>query len=208
MLTTTVYPIVWMILWGAFLVFLAFMAFRLVFNYADPNPFGKVGRFGFKIRKLTEKWVYPSARFLANFRVDTRLAPLVTLFLGLVFTFFASGIIESTFFIIDGLRCGISLGDPKLFIGFVLYGILSALVLFIFIRFLSQWFVFNRKTFLGFVMRVTDPIILPAQRLIPPIGMFDISAMIVLILIGLIQSVVANVFEFRALLRACATAAL
>jgi len=68
--------------------------------------------------------------------------------------------------------------------------------------------VFNRKTFLGFVMRVTDPIILPAQRLIPPIGMFDISAMIVLIVIGLLQSVVANVFEFRALLRACAVAAL
>jgi YggT family protein len=208
MLTTSVYPIVWMLLWGAFLVFLTILVLRLIFNYADPNPFGTVGRFGFRIRKLTERWVYPAARFLANFRVDTRLAPLVTLFLGLVFTFFASGIIESTFYIVDGLRCGITLGDPKLFIGFVLYALLSALVLLIFIRFLSQWFVFTRRTFLGFVMRVTDPIILPAQRLIPPIGMFDISAMIVLILIGLLQAVVANVFEFRALLRACVTAAM
>ena len=194
MLTATVYPIVWMILWGAFLVFLAFMVLRLIFNYSDPNPFGRVGRFGFKIRKLTEKWVYPAARFLANFRVDTRLAPLVTLFLGLVFTFFASSIIGNTFFVIDGLSLGIATGNPMMFIGFVLYGLLSLLVLFIFIRFLSQWFVFTRKTFLGFVMRVTDPIILPAQRLIPPIGMFDISAMIVLILIGLLQSVVINVF--------------
>lgn len=206
MLTTTVYPIVWLVLWGAFLVFLAFLVLRLIFNYADPNPFGAIGRFGFKIRKITEKWVYPSARFLANFRVDTRLAPLVTLFIGLVVTFFASGIIESTFYIIDGLRCGITLGDPKLFIGFVLYGLLSALVLLIFVRFLSQWFVFTRRTFLGFVMRVTDPIILPAQRLIPPIGMFDISAMIVLILVGLLQSVVANVFSFRSLLGACVNA--
>ena len=90
MLTATVYPIVWMILWGAFLVFLTLMVLRLVFNYTDPNPFGKVGRFGFKVRKLTERWVYPASRFLANFRVDTRLAPLVTLFIGLVLTFFAS----------------------------------------------------------------------------------------------------------------------
>ena len=194
MLTATVYPIVWMILWGAFLVFLAFMVLRLTFNYADPNPFGKVGRFGFKIRKLTEKWVYPASRFLANFRVDTRLAPLVTLFIGLVFTYFASNIIGDAFFVVDGLSKGVTTGDPKMFIGFVLYGILSLLILFIFIRFLSQWFVFTRKTFLGFVMKVTDPIMLPVQKLIPPIGMFDISAMIVLILIGLLQAVVLNIF--------------
>jgi len=194
MLTPTVYPIVWMILWGAFLIFLAFMVLRLIFNYADPNPFGKVGRFGFKIRKLTEKWIYPAARFLANFKVDTRLAPLVTLFIGLVFTYFASQIVGNTLFVIDGLSLGVSSGNPKLFIGFVLYGLLSVLILFIFIRFISQWFVFARKTFLAFVMRVTDPIMIPVQKLIPPIGMFDISAMIVLILIGLLQSVVLNIF--------------
>ena len=194
MLSLTVYPIVWMILWGLFLIFLTFMVLRLIFNYADPNPFGTVGRFGFKIRKLTEKWVYPAARFLANFRVDTRLAPLVTLFIGLVFTYFASQIIGNAFFVIDGLSRGVSSGNPKMFIGFVLYGLLSLLVLFIFIRFISQWFVFTRKTFLAFVMKVTDPIMLPVQKLIPPIGMFDISAMIVLIVIGLLQSVVLNIF--------------
>lgn len=193
-LTATVYPIVWMVLWGIFLVFLTFMVLRLIFNYADPNPFGKVGRFGFRIRKLTEKWVYPAARFLANFRVDTRLAPLVTLFIGLVFTYFASQIIGNAFFVIDGLSAGIAAGNPKMFIGFVLYGLLSLLILFIFIRFLSQWFVFARGTFLSFVMKVTNPIMLPVQKLIPPIGMFDISAMIVLILIGLLQSVVLNIF--------------
>lgn len=194
MLTKNVYPIVWMVIWGAFLVFMAFMVARLAFNYTDPNPFGKIGRLGFKLRKLTEKWVYPAARFLANFRVDTRLAPLVTLFIGLVLTFFASSIIGNTFFVVDGLSEGITTGNPSMFIGFVLYGLLSVLILFIFIRFLSQWFVFTRKTFLGFVMKVTDPIILPAQRLIPPIGMFDLSAMIVLIVIGLLQSVVLNIF--------------
>lgn len=196
MLSSTVYPIVWMILWGAFLVFLAFLILRLIFNYADPNPFGKVGRFGFWIRKRTEKWVYPAARFLANFRVDTRLAPLVTMFIGLVITYFTSRIIGNGFFVIDGLSEGVASGRPMMFIGFVLYGLLSLLILFILIRFISQWFVFTRKTFLGFVMRVTDPIMLPVQKLIPPIGMFDISAMIVLILIGLLQAVVLNIFVY------------
>jgi len=194
MLSLNVYPIIWMVLWGIFLVFLAFMILRLIFNYADPNPFGKIGRLGFKIRKITERFVYPAARFLANFRVDTRLAPLVTIFLGLVLTYFTSNIIENTFKIVDGLSEAVTTGNPKMFIGFILYGLLSILVLFIFIRFISTWFVFTRNTFLGFVKKVTDPIMIPVQRLIPPIGMFDISAMIVLIVIGLLQSVVLNIF--------------
>lgn len=194
MLSANVYPIVWLILWGGFLVFLLFMILRLVFNYADPNPFGIIGRFGFRVRKLTERFVYPTAKFLATFRVDTRLAPLVTIFIALVLTYFLSQIIGNTFFVIDGLTSSVTRGNPKAFIGFVLYGLLSVLILFIFIRFLAAWFVFTRNTFLGFVRRVTDPIILPVQKLIPPIGVFDLSAMIVLILISLLQAVVLNVF--------------
>ena len=196
MLTLTVYPIVWMVLWGAFLVFLALMILRLIFSYADPNPFGFIGRLGFKIRRLTERSVYPAARLLANFKVDTRLAPLVSIFIALVFTFFASQIIGNLFFVIDGLTTGVATGNPKMVIGFILYGLLSLLVLFIFIRFLSQWFVFARNTFLAFVMRVTDPIMLPVQKLIPPVGMFDISAMIVLILIFLLQSLVLKILVY------------
>lgn len=192
MLSSTVYPIVWLVLWGAFLVFLVFIVLRLIFNYADPNPFGTVGRFGFKIRKLTERFVYPAARLLANYRVDTRLAPLVTMFVALVVTYFTGRIIGDMLFIIDGLSAGIANGNPKMFIGYAIYGLLSVLILFIFIRFIAQWFVFARNTFLAFVMRVTNPIMLPFQKLIPPIGMFDISAMIVLILIGLLQSIVIN----------------
>ena len=193
-LSGVVYPIVYLAVWAIFLVFAAILLLRLIFSYTDPNPFGTLGRFGYKIRKLTEKWVYPSARFLANFRVDIRLAPLLTLLIALVFTYFGLQIISNTFFVIDGLTAGVVMGNPKVFIGFVLYGLLSILVLFIFIRFISSWFVFTRKTFLGFVMRVTNPIMLPVQRLIPPIGMFDISAMIVLLVVSFLQSIVLNLF--------------
>lgn len=183
-----------MILWSLFGVFLGTLLLRMIFNYSDPNPFGRVGRFGFKVRKATEKWVYPAARFFAMYRIDTRLAPLLTMFIGFVLTFFFMQIIGNTFFVIDGLSSGVMTGNPKVIIGFVLYGLLSVLVLFIFIRFISFWFVFTRKTFLGFVMKVTNPILLPVQRLIPPIGMFDISAMIVLLLISFLQSLVLKIF--------------
>jgi len=196
-LSTFVYPWISLVVWIAFLAFLTVLLLRLIFNYADPNPFGKIGRFGFKIRKLTEKLVYPAARFFATFRIDTRLAPILTILITLVLTYFALQIIGNTFFVIDGLTAGIILGNPKVFIGFVIYGLLSVLVLFIFIRFISFWFVFTRKTFLGFVMKVTNPIIIPVQKLIPPVGMFDLSAMIVLLFIGLLQSLVLRMFVYQ-----------
>ena len=196
-LTSQVYPWVTLVLWTAFLLFLAILLLRLFFNYADPNPFGAVGRFGFKVRKVTEKWVYPAARFLATFRVDTRLAPIITILIALVFTYFLWQIIFNTLFVIDGLTAGVVGGNPKVFVGFVLYGLLSVLVLFIFIRFISSWFVFHRNTFLGFVMKVTNPIMIPFQKLIPPIGMFDISAMVVLLLISFLQVLVLRIFVYQ-----------
>ena len=194
MLSVLVYPWVSLVIWIAFLIFLTLLVLRLIFSYTDPNPFGAAGRFGYRIRKLTERYVYPAARFLSTFRIDPRFAPILTALIALILTYFCLQIIYNTFFVIDGLSAGIATGNPKVFIGFVLYGLLSVLVLFIFIRFISSWFVFHRNTFLGFVQRVTDPILIPFRRLIPPIGMFDISAMIVLLLIGFLQSIVLNIF--------------
>jgi YggT family protein len=196
-LTLSVYPVVWLVLWSAFLIFMLLMVVRMVVSYADPNPFGAAGRMGFRIRRWTERFVYPAARLLANFRVDTRFAPLVSIFVGLVLTYFASNVIGNALFVIDGLSQSIATGNPSAFVGFVLYALLSILVLFILIRFISSWFVFTRNTFLGFVQRVTDPILLPVRRLIPPVGMFDLSAMIVLILIMPLQTMVLNIFVYR-----------
>src|SRR5438874_6717660 len=103
MLSLLIYPIFRLVVWGLFSVFLGMLVLRLIFNYSDPNPFGKIGRFGFKVRKATEKWVYPAARFFAMYRVDTRLAPLLTMFIGFILTFFLMQIVGNTFQIIDGL---------------------------------------------------------------------------------------------------------
>lgn len=194
MLSLTVYPIIWLVVWGAFLAFLALMILRLIFNYADPNPFGAIGRFGFNLRKVTERFVYPAARLLANFRVDIRLAPVVVIFIALIITFFSLSVLGNAFAVIDGLSSAIFTGNVKATVGWILYGLLSLFVLFILIRFISSWFVFTRNTLFGFVKKVTDPVMIPAQRMIPPAGMFDLSAMVVLILIWILQAIVMAVF--------------
>ena len=179
---------------AALAVLTAILLLRVFFSYNEPNPFGAIGRFSFKIRKLTERIVYPAANMLARFRIDPRFAPLVTILVAALFVYFGLGIIQSTFFIISGLLFAVAAGEIKLLIGFLLYAVISIYILLIFIRFLSSWFVFSRSTFLGFVRRVTDPVLLPFQRLIPPVGMFDISGMIVLLLLSFVQSIVVRMF--------------
>lgn len=193
---SNIYQIISLIFIAATAAFVALLTARLIFNYGDPNPFGAVGRFGFKVRKITERFVYPASRLFAQYRIDTRLAPLVTILISIVTAYFALRIIRETFSVFASLAKNVSEGNVKALVGIALYAAIDLFILFIFIRFLSTWFVFSRNTFLAFVQRVTDPILLPARRLIPTIGMFDISAMLVLILLGFLQTIVQNVFGF------------
>ena len=191
-----IYPIISSIVFLAAAIFIALLLLRLIFSYTDPNPFGAVGKLSFRIRKTTERFVYPAARLLAQFGVNIKFAPLVTIFLTVVIAYFSLSILYNTFFIIDGLYAAISAENIKAFVGFALYGAISVFILFIFIRFLSSWFVFARNTFLALVQRVTDPVLIPLRRLIPPVGMFDISAMILLILLNFLQTIILRAFVY------------
>ncbi len=191
---TSIYPIISAIVFWAISVFVGLLAIRIIITFADPNPFGTVGRFGYQLRKHTNRFVQPAADFLFRYRIDKKYAPILTALVMCVLAYFALQIIGSTFFVVDGLTLGIAAGNVKMIIGFILYGALSVYILFIFLRILSSWFVFGRRTFFGFVQRVTDPVMLPVQRLIPPLGMFDISAMVVLIVLQIVQSFILRSF--------------
>lgn len=180
----------------ALLAFVSMLLLRLIFSFTDPNPFGKIGRFAFWLKKQTERFVYPAARLLAQFRIDPRYAPLITILIACILTYFALQIVGNTFFIIDELAKGVVAGNAKKIVGILIYAVLSIYVLLIFIRFLSSWFVFSRNAFLGFVQKVTDPVLIPLRRLIPPVGMFDISAMLLLLAISFLQSIVLKIFVF------------
>jgi YggT family protein len=42
------------------------------------------------------------------------------------------------------------------------------------------------------LIRLTEPVLAPFRRLIPPVGMFDLSPIIVIILLQLLQEAVAG----------------
>jgi YggT family protein len=49
----------------------------------------------------------------------------------------------------------------------------------------------GRSRFAAFVISTTEPILAPVRRLLPPTGMFDLSPLIVLLILGAIMRYVA-----------------
>nr|MBA2379643.1 YggT family protein [Blastocatellia bacterium] len=94
----------------------------------------------------------------------------------------------------DGLSAAISSGNVNATIGFILYGLLSLFVLMLVARVVGQFFVFKPNTFLGFAYKITDPVMIPVQKIVPRVGMFDVSIMVVLIVVFILQAIVMNVF--------------
>ena len=43
------------------------MILRLIFNYQDPNPFSFIGKNSIRLKKVTDRIVYPSAGLLAQY---------------------------------------------------------------------------------------------------------------------------------------------
>lgn len=83
----------------------------------------------------------------------------------------------------------------EMFFNIVFLLILARIVL----SFLPQY---QSNSIAQVVMGITEPILSPFQRLIPPIGMLDISPMVAIIVMGIIQQillfVVANAFGLPA----------
>lgn len=171
----------------------AVMALRLIFNYLDPNPFGTLGRFASWLRQQTEPLVRPAAQMLGRGRMDVRIAPLVTV-LGLcLVAYFFLQLLWNVFFTIDGVVSSSINGRVVALVGYILYGILAVYSLLIIMRIIFSWFLSYLNPLQRFLVRVTDPVLEPFRRMIPPLGFIDISPIIVLFLMNLLQAAVYGV---------------
>lgn len=169
------------------------MILRLIFNYADPNPFGSLGKFSYWLKKKTDKIVRPAAEFLGAFRMDARIAPLISILGICVVAYFLLQLVWNVLYMLDGVADSLATGRVAALIGYLLYGLLAIYSLLIVIRIVFSWVMNYTNPVLRFLIRVTEPVLGPFRRIIPPLGMFDISPIIVLFLLGFLQSAVEGV---------------
>lgn len=192
-----VYPIIQGFIVFVVMIIFILMILRLIFNYTDPNPFSFVGRVSFRLKKATDRFVYPVASFLAYRRVDTRISPLIVILISIVIGYFILQLFFNLFFTIDGVAVSIRTGQITRIVGYLLYGLLGIYILLIVFRIVLSWVTSYSNRMLRFLSRLTDPIMEPFRRLIPPLGMFDLSPIVVLFLLHFLQIAIYGVFGLR-----------
>lgn len=189
-----VYPVIQGFIVFVVMIVVILMILRLIFNYKDPNPFSFIGRFAYNLKKNTDRIVYPSAGILAQLRMDTRIAPLLTILGSIVVGYFTLQLFYYLFFTIDGVAENLIGGSVSKIVGYILFGALNLYSLAIVIRIVLSWVMSFTNPLLRFLRRITDPILEPFRRIIPPLGMFDISPIVVLLLLSFLQAAVRGVF--------------
>ncbi|HQU81921.1 MAG TPA: YggT family protein [Pyrinomonadaceae bacterium] len=193
MLGQLVFPVIQGFIAFVVMIVILLMVLRLIFNYTDPNPFGAIGRFAFKLKRFTDRIVHPAAVVLAQFRIDTRLAPFITILVACVIGYFTLQLFGGVLGMIDGITEGVRRASITLVVGYLLVGFLTIYSLLIVIRIVFSWVLGFTNPVMRFLRKITDPILEPFRRMIPPLGVFDISAIIVLLLLNFLKIAVAAV---------------
>jgi YggT family protein len=167
----------------------------------DLNPFGWTSR---TVRRLSDGFVFPVRSGLRNFGgMNPNLAPLVVILLAVLVGYFILSLTRSIAATIKGVIEGLQYGAPFVVLGHVLYGLLSIYLLLILIRIVFSWGQLGYSNrVMRFLINVTEPLLGPLRRMIPPLGWMDISPLVAILIIWLLQAAVAGTLlsttQFRA----------
>ncbi len=188
-LISSIYLFIWYGVVAIIITVIVLMLLRLLLNYTDANPFSKPALL---VRRFSDPLVDPVRRGLARAGLDPKIAPIGTILITILLGYFALELVRTFLMTITGVILSLDSGAIVSLIGWVLFGALSLLSLFIFMRIVFSWGASPVNRVLRFLIKVTEPVLGPFRRIIPPLGMFDISPIVVLLLIRLFQEAIGG----------------
>ncbi|MGH9875631.1 MAG: YggT family protein [Pyrinomonadaceae bacterium] len=168
----------------------ALMLLRLIANLANPNPFGWTSQ---TIRRLTDPLIGPVRRALVRVGIDHKYAPLVAILATILLGWFAIQIVSAATWTADGILRSVLSHALKPFIGYLLSGLLSFYVLLIFLRVIFSWVnVRYSHRWMRLLISATEPLLGPLRRAIPLIAGFDVSPLVALLIVQVLQTIVSR----------------
>jgi len=175
---------------GLIVAAIVLMAVRLLLNYADLNPFSRPVLL---VRNLTDPFVNPVRRSLLGFGFSPNMAPLVTILIVILVGWLALSLSNDVLGTFYGMYVRGREGRIVALIGTLLYGFLSVYSMLILIRIIFSWGMIGMSNpVMRFLVRATDPLLVPLRRIIPPLGFFDLSPLVAFLLIWLFQRAIAG----------------
>jgi len=181
--------LVWYVVVSAIAGIILLVIARVVVNYADMNPFSRTA---LTVRQFSDPLVNPVRRGLMMYGLDQKLAPFVTILIAILIGWFLLELVGSVLFTLRGIVTSLQRGAILSLTGYLLFGILAVYSLLIVARVIFSWGMSSGNRLMRFLVRATDPILVPFRRIIPPLAMFDISPIIVLFILQLFQRAIAG----------------
>lgn len=183
--------IVWFVSSGIsiiIVVVIALMIVRLIADAMDLNPFAWASR---TVRRLTDGFVIPVRGGLRGFGIDPKFAPLVVILIVILLGYFVLQLVGTIAMTIAGIIVSLQQGALISVLGFILYGLLSIYILLIVIRIVFSWGMIGyTNRVMRFLVDVTEPLLGPLRRMIPPLGWMDISPLVAILILWLFQAAV------------------
>jgi len=166
------------------------MVLRLIVDAADLNPFGWASR---TLHRMTDPFVIPVRGAMRNVGVEPKFAALVVILVSILLGYFLVQIVGTIAWTLDGVVSGLTTGAIISVVGFIISGLLSLYILCIFMRVIFSWgMVSYRNRIMRFLFDVTEPMLGPLRRILPPLGRMDISPLVAILILWLFQAAIAG----------------
>lgn len=184
------------VVWGVTAIIVAaivLIILRSLFIYWDVNPFTWQAR---NVRRVTDPVIAPVRAMLLAFRLDPKVAPFIVVILILVAGYLAVQVAGAFLNTIAGILYAVashSADMPIAIIGYLLFGFLGLYTLAIFVRIIFAWVGASyANRWMRFFVRLTEPLLGPLRRMVPLVGMFDISPIVAFLILWVCQAAVAR----------------
>ena len=170
---------------AAIVLIVVLMILRLIANAADLNPFSWASR---TIRRLSDPFVMSARSALLRLGVDPKFAPLVVILIAILLGWFFLWLTEEVASTLIGLLISFKAANPIMALGYIIYGALSVYIVLIFMRIVFSWgMVSHSNRLMRFLVNTTEPLLGPLRRIIPPLGIMDISPIFAFLILWLFQ---------------------
>jgi YggT family protein len=165
---------------------------RSLFIYLDVNPFTWHAR---NVRRATDPVITPVRKMLLAFRLDPKVAPFILIIMLIVIGYLIVQIAGTLLNTIAGIFFAVTVrqaGAPVGIAGYLLFGFLGLYTLSIFVRIVMSWFGTSyANPLMRFLIRFTEPLLGPLRRMLPTVGMFDVSPIVAFLIVWICQTAVA-----------------
>ena len=153
------------------------------------SPFGWPA---YQVRRFTDPMVWPLAQSLPMPN-SMSIAPLIVVLVTLLGAYFLQQMVQELLDSMFILVRGIASGRPLWILGGILYAGVSMLLLLFIIRIVSSWVPFMRDNrVMWTIYSLTEPIMGPFREIIPPLGMFDLSPILLIFLMSFVKSAIRS----------------